>query len=399
MHMEGLSIRALRAQDEAAAETLFADVIGGRLQARLGEAHDVVSLPGVAAWVAEELVGLATYRIDGARAELAAFAVADGCRHGGTGTAVLDALCTTLVAHGVREVWLVTTNDNVDALRFYQRRGFVLAELHSAGVDESRRLKPSIPRVGSYDIPMRDELVLVRSLDSLIDRKDAGARTTTRKDGFMAMSEESRTRIRRLPELQRTDRAELHAILDEGRVMHVALIDDDHPFCLPMAYARDGDRLLLHGSTGSRLMRLLAEGQPMCASVTVLDGIVVARSAFESSMQYRSVVILGQASPVDDPLDGLRRLTDGLIPGRWAEVRPPSKKELAATMVLELPLDEWSVKVSDGGPEDAPEDVASDAWAGTVSISTVLGDPRPAADLRRDVAVPRSVERLCALGV
>jgi GNAT superfamily N-acetyltransferase len=111
MHMGTLSIRALRAQDDAAAAKLFADVIGGRLQARLGETHDVVSLPGVAAWAAEELVGLATYRIGGERSELAAFAVADGRRHGGTGTALLDALCTTLAERGVRELWLVTTND------------------------------------------------------------------------------------------------------------------------------------------------------------------------------------------------------------------------------------------------------------------------------------------------
>jgi len=164
--MAAIELRALDRGDEEVADGLFTAVIGGRNQARLGEIHDVLALPGVAAWSDGGLVGVATYRIDGEQAELAAFAVAEGHRRDGTGTAVLEAALRALQRHGVRELWLVTTNDNVDALRFYQRRDFALAELHVAGVDRARSLKPSIPRVGSYGIPMRDELVLVRRLDA-----------------------------------------------------------------------------------------------------------------------------------------------------------------------------------------------------------------------------------------
>lgn len=190
-----------------------------------------------------------------------------------------------------------------------------------------------------------------------------------------------RTRIRRLPEKSRSERAELDAILDVALIAHVGVVDDAWPYVIPMACARDGDRLLIHGSTGSRTMHLMAQGAPVCATVTHLDALVLARSAFNSSMNYRCAMILGTASPVDDQLAALRILTEHLLPGRWAVLRPPTRKELAATSVVELPLTEWSVKVGEGPPHDDPEDLHADVWAGTVPLETNFGLPIPAPDL------------------
>jgi uncharacterized protein len=199
------------------------------------------------------------------------------------------------------------------------------------------------------------------------------------------------TRIRRIPEKQRTERAALDAVLDAGLVAHVAIVDDGQPLAVPMAYARDGDAVLFHGSTASRLMRTLRAGAPMSATVTLLDGIVVARSAFESSMHYRAAMLFGRCAPVDDVDDALRRFTDALLPGRTGEVRPSTRKELAATLVVRLPIERWSLKVSDEDPDDPPDDVASTAWAGVIPLEQRFGTPRPAADLREGIDVPPSV--------
>ena len=200
------------------------------------------------------------------------------------------------------------------------------------------------------------------------------------------MTPHERTRIRRLTEKAVSDRAALNAVLDAGLVAHVAVVDDGQPYALPMACARDGDRLLLHGSTGSRLMRLLADGAPSCVTVTLLDGLVYARSAFESSMNYRSAMILGQCEALrgDEMLAGLRILTEHLLPDRWETLRAPSRKELAATSVLALPLLEWSVKISDGPPDDDPADLDAPVWAGVVPLSLTAGAPVDAPDLRGD---------------
>jgi nitroimidazol reductase NimA-like FMN-containing flavoprotein (pyridoxamine 5'-phosphate oxidase superfamily) len=198
-----------------------------------------------------------------------------------------------------------------------------------------------------------------------------------------------RTTVRRLPEKASTDPGLLHAILDAAKVAHVAFADEQgRPFNLPVGAARDGDRLLLHGSTGSRLFRTLAAGREACVTVTLLDGLVLARSAFESSMHYRSAMVFGVPRVVDDKVAALRAMSEQWMPGRWDTLRAPTAKELAATMVLELPLAEWSVKVSAAPPEDDPADLDEPVWAGVLPVRASYGDPVPAPDLRGDPPVP-----------
>ena len=189
-----------------------------------------------------------------------------------------------------------------------------------------------------------------------------------------------RPRVRRLAEKAVTDRDALYAVLDAGFVAHVAVVDDDgQPFVLPTAYARDGDRVIFHGNTGSRLFRTLAGGAPTCLTLTLLDGMVLARSANESSMNYRSVMVLGRCEVLEgeEKERTLRVVSDHLLPGRWDDIRPPSTKELAATLVLALPLDEVSVKISAGPPEDLDEDVDRPVWGGVVPIVESFGAPIP----------------------
>ncbi|MGH8862647.1 MAG: pyridoxamine 5'-phosphate oxidase family protein, partial [Jatrophihabitantaceae bacterium] len=179
----------------------------------------------------------------------------------------------------------------------------------------------------------------------------------------------TRTEITRLREKGRTDRAALDALLDSCIVGHFALVGDDgHPVVIPTAIVRDGDRVLVHGSTGSHWLRRLADGAPTSLGVTAMDGVVIARSAFESSLHYRSAVLFGSCTPIADTERALDLITERLVPGRTAEIRRPYRAELAATLVLELPIVEWSLKVSDGWPDDPDDDVAGDAWAGVVPL-------------------------------
>lgn len=170
-------------------------------------------------------------------------------------------------------------------------------------------------------------------------------------------------------------------MLDSGLVAHVAVVTDGQPFVIPVAYARRGDEVLFHGSSASRLFTSLASGQPTCLTVTLLDGLVLARSAFESSMNYRSAMVIGVARRLegDDELDALRVITEHLIPGRWQEIRHPAPQERAATITLALSLDECSVKMRSGGPDDVPSDltdpVYSRVWAGEVPIRESFGHP------------------------
>ncbi|MEO8889253.1 MAG: pyridoxamine 5'-phosphate oxidase family protein [Jatrophihabitantaceae bacterium] len=206
-----------------------------------------------------------------------------------------------------------------------------------------------------------------------------------------------RTKITRITEKGSTDRTALNALLDSTHVGHFGLVRaDGHPAVIPTAVVRDGDRVLLHGSTGSPWLRQLAVGATTCLTVTAMHGLVIARSAFESSIRYRSAVLFGSCTVLDtaEKVRALDLVTDTLIPGRVAELRRPNERELAATLVLALPILQWSLKVSDGWPEDPDEDVAGDAWAGVVPILTSYGTPLPAPDLRPGLPIPRSVGTL-----
>ncbi len=211
----------------------------------------------------------------------------------------------------------------------------------------------------------------------------------------MSRSSDARRGIR-LPELASTDRVALDHLLDSALVGHFALVaDDGTPAVVPTAVIRDGDRVLCHGSTGSRWMRRLASGVPTALAVTSYDGLVVARSAFESSIHYRSAVVFGSCTHVtDDKEHALDLVTDRLLPGRVAEVRRPTQAELAATLILSLPIEDWSLRISDGWPEDAPEDLAGTAWAGVVPLAPAWGVPIPAPDLAEGIEVPPSVQGL-----
>jgi nitroimidazol reductase NimA-like FMN-containing flavoprotein (pyridoxamine 5'-phosphate oxidase superfamily) len=205
-----------------------------------------------------------------------------------------------------------------------------------------------------------------------------------------------RTRIRRLPKRAAYDRATVHAILDEGLVAHVAFAADGQPFVVPMAYARIGEMVVIHGSVISRLMTTLAEGVPVNVVVTLLDGLVLARSAFHSSMNYRSVSVFGVARPITDPAakrEALDALTDKLVPGRVARLRPPTAKELRATLVLELPLGEAVAKTRVGPPSDDAGDLSAPVWAGVLPLKVAVGKPVDAPDLAPGIAPGDDVRR------
>jgi nitroimidazol reductase NimA-like FMN-containing flavoprotein (pyridoxamine 5'-phosphate oxidase superfamily) len=208
------------------------------------------------------------------------------------------------------------------------------------------------------------------------------------------------TTVRREAQRGHYDRPTIDAILDAASLAHVGLVAaDGRPVVIPTLFGRDGDLLYLHGSVASRLVRTLAGGVDCCAEVTLVDGLVLARSAFLHSMNYRSVVVLGRARRVegDEQLHGLRTISDHLVPGRWDEVRAPTQGELRQTAVLALALDEVSAKVREGGPSAEPaEDVASEAWAGVLPSATSWGAPQPAHDLRPGVAPSAAVEALRA---
>lgn len=206
------------------------------------------------------------------------------------------------------------------------------------------------------------------------------------------------TRVSRLSEKQTSSRPALDALLDATPLATVALVRDGHPVVFPTGFVRRGDELVIHGSTGSPWLRALAGGAPAAVSVTALDGVVVARSGFESSFHYRSAVMFGSFEEVapQDKVAYLDLLTDTFIPGRVAELRASSRRELAATQVLRLVIaaDNWSLKVSDGWPEDPEEDVAAGVWAGVVPLTTMYGQPRRAPDCDAAIPIPGSVRTM-----
>lgn len=185
-----------------------------------------------------------------------------------------------------------------------------------------------------------------------------------------------RTRVRRVPQRATYDRAVIHAILDAGLVCHVGLVEGGRPVVIPTAYARLGDTIVLHGSTRSRTLVAAAAGGELCCTVTLLDGLVLARSAFHHSLNYRSVVAFGRARAVEDPderVAALHAFTERLYPGRWEVVRPPSEQEMKATLIVALPLTEAVAKIREGAPIDDEDDYALPVWAGVVPLSLVTG--------------------------
>jgi len=207
------------------------------------------------------------------------------------------------------------------------------------------------------------------------------------------LSATERTRLRRHAERGKTEHADLLAVLDAGMICHLGVVMDGAPVVLPTAYGRIGDTLYLHGSSANRSLHA-ADGQQVCVTVTHVDGLVCARSVFSHSVNYRCAVVFGIARIVtdaDERLAGLRAVTEQLIPGRWDAVRAPTRKELAATSVLAIPLAEASVKIRTGPPGDEPEDLDLPVWAGVVPMAVGFGEPEPDPALRPGLIAPEHI--------
>lgn len=205
------------------------------------------------------------------------------------------------------------------------------------------------------------------------------------------ITQTERTRLRRLPKRGAFDRKTINAILDEAFICHVGFAIDEQPYVVPTGFARIGDDLYIHGSAASRMLRNLAKGIDVCVTATLIDGLVLARSAFHHSINYRSVVILGKAELVEDADEknkALEALTEHIVPGRWSDVRWPTELELKATSVLKLPIEEASAKIRTGDPKDDEEDYEMNVWAGILPLTLSTGEP--VADERLDdgISVP-----------
>jgi nitroimidazol reductase NimA-like FMN-containing flavoprotein (pyridoxamine 5'-phosphate oxidase superfamily) len=204
------------------------------------------------------------------------------------------------------------------------------------------------------------------------------------------LSPTARTRLGRARQRGRLDRTALYEVLDAGMICHLGVVADGAPMVIPTGYGRDGDTLYVHGSTGAKSLRI-AEAGEICVTVTHLDGIVLARSIFHHSVNYRSAMIYAAPRPVEDPeekLTALRAVSERLAPGQWDVARRPTRRELAATAVLALSLEEASVKMRQGPPNDDAEDYELDVWAGVLPVRQTFGDPVPDARLRPGTPVP-----------
>ena len=204
-----------------------------------------------------------------------------------------------------------------------------------------------------------------------------------------------RTRVRRVRERAVYDKAAVHAILDAGILCHVGYEIDGQPYVTPTLYWREGERVYWHGSSASRMLRRIGSaGVRCCLTVTHLDGLVMARSGFHHSANYRSVMILGEARPIDDAAEAMRRLEtfmERLAPGRWGDLRPPNPREIKATLVVSMALEEVSAKVRSGPPVDDEADYALPVWAGVVPVRATLGAPEPDPRLSPDTPVPANI--------
>lgn len=204
----------------------------------------------------------------------------------------------------------------------------------------------------------------------------------------------NRTTVRRLPKRAEYDRNTINAILDEAFVCHVGFVADGQPVVIPTAFGRVDESLYLHGSAASRMLKTLAEGVDVCVTVTLVDGLVLARSAFHHSINYRSVVVFGKAFVVEDPAEkwaALHAFTDHIIPQRWTAVREPHEQELKATIVLRLPITEASAKIRTGPPIDDEEDLARNVWAGVLPLRLTTGSPEPDEYCPAEIPVPANI--------
>lgn len=204
-----------------------------------------------------------------------------------------------------------------------------------------------------------------------------------------------RVRLRRKRERGRHDRATIDAILDEALIAHLGFIDETgQPYVVPTLHARHGDVVYVHGSSASRALRVLRAGAPACLTVSLLDGLVLARAVMHHSANYRSAMLLGTARPVESPVEklaALEAIVEHIVPGRWAEARPPSESELKATSVLALPIDEASAKVRTGPPTDDEQDHELAVWAGVIPFASEPREPLPDPRLRDGIALPESL--------
>src|SRR5256714_4326371 len=208
------------------------------------------------------------------------------------------------------------------------------------------------------------------------------------------LSQTQRTTLKRLPKRGSHERDVINRILDEGFICHIGFAIDGQPFVIPTGHARAGDKLFIHGSQASRMLRALTEGIDACVTVTLIDGLVLARSAFHHSMNYRSVVVFGRAALIEDrqeKLAALYALSEHMIPGRWKNVRAPSEVELQQTTVLSLPIDEASAKIRTGPPLDDEEDYAMNVWAGVLPMRLAVGSPIADPRLPPNIEVPHYV--------
>jgi uncharacterized protein len=207
----------------------------------------------------------------------------------------------------------------------------------------------------------------------------------------MTFPQTDRTKLKRLPKRGHFDRETVYGILDEGFICHIGFVVDGHPVVIPTGYARVDDKLYIHGSQASRMLRTLANGVEACVTVTLLDGLVLARSAFHHSMNYRSVVVFGKATLVEDPqekMSALFALSEQIIRGRWNDVREPTELEMKATTVLSLTLEEASAKIRTGPPLDDEEDYSLPMWAGVVPLKLTAGEPVKDPRLPNGVPAP-----------
>jgi|SRR5579884_2332687 len=204
-----------------------------------------------------------------------------------------------------------------------------------------------------------------------------------------------RTKLKRIPDRGTHERETIYKILDEGFICHVGFVVDGQPFVIPTGYGRIDDHVYIHGSAASRMLRNLQKGIDVCVTVTLLDGLVLARSAFHHSMNYRSVVVLGKATLVEDPeekLTALRAISENIVRGRWDDVREPNAQELKATSVLKLPIQEASAKIRTGGPKDEEEDYSLSVWAGVLPFRLTPGVPEVDPKMSVEAAVPAYIK-------